>query len=171
MFSSTFPSALFYFLSLTPPAPGELTGAPHTDERAYHPGLWRMLRKFPQAPPLWHSQSALLQESHTCTRELVSNLAFHLAWVPPWPPDPPHCPSLFPLHCVIFVWRFWNFSRKDIWCKAECPLTLEKRHSMHSGEFNTGQDICFSLSDWLHSGWQSLGPSTCLQKRKTNIIY
>ena len=24
-------------------------------------------------------------------------------------------------------------------------------------------DICFSLSDWLHSVWQSLGPSTSLQ--------
>ena len=57
---------------------------------AHHPGLWRMLRKFPQAPPPWHSRRALLQESHTCTRELVSNFAFHQAPESPYGPQFPH---------------------------------------------------------------------------------
>lgn len=45
----------------------------------------------------------------SCTALILSSLAF------PFPP-----------HCMIFIWRLWNFSQKYTWCEAEWPLILER---------------------------------------------
>ena len=73
-------------------------------------------------------------------------------YIPP-PPPPPSC---FPL--LVSICLFSTSVSLFLPCK---PV-----HTYHSSRFHIYAliyDICFSLSNLLHSVWQSLGPSTSLQ--------
>ena len=141
---------------LLPPAPRELARAPHTgrgegQSLVCFEGCWEgsSSPKFPSAdmteiPKALFSggvTQAVISYWNTC--ELVNNFSFYQACESRFLPPSPVSPTLsfpFPLHHVIFIWRFWNFARKDIWCKVEWPLTLERRHNRHSGEFKTEEE-------------------------------
>ena len=71
-------------------------------------------------------------------------------FITPHPPAtfPPWCPYVCSLHlCLYFCPAHWFI------------CTIFSRFHVYALIY----DICFSLSDLLHSVWQSLGPSTSLQ--------
>ena len=73
-------------------------------------------------------------------------------FIPPPPPSPTHFSPM------VFICLFSTSVSLFLLCK---PV-----HLYHFSRFHIYvliYDICFSLSDLVHSVWQSLGPSTSLQ--------